>query len=54
MSQIQNALRSFVELVDQWPTELREAARFGCPLDPTDETGITLSVDDFAQVSCLT
>ncbi|XP_059150410.1 EF-hand calcium-binding domain-containing protein 5-like isoform X2 [Physella acuta] len=46
---IQNALRSFVELVDQWPTELREAARFGCPLDPTDETGITLSVDDFAQ-----
>ncbi|CAL1545028.1 unnamed protein product [Lymnaea stagnalis] len=46
---VQNALRSFGEIVEQWPKEQQEAAKLGKPFDQTDETGKALSVDDFVQ-----
>ena len=50
--QIQNALRSFVELSERFPEHLQEAAKLSHPIDPTDETGKVLTVKDFAKVRC--
>ncbi|XP_035826955.1 EF-hand calcium-binding domain-containing protein 5 [Aplysia californica] len=49
LSLLQNALRSFAEIAEQLPEEVREVAKFGHPLEPTDETGRTLAVKEFAQ-----
>ena len=49
-SQLQNALRSFVELSEKFPDHLQAAAKFSHPLDPTDETGKSLTVKEFAKV----
>ena len=49
--QLQNALRSFVEVVESYPAELQNAAKFSQELDPTDDTGKTLAVKDFVSVS---
>ena len=48
--QLQNALRSFMEVAEQFPPEIQEVAKFGQPLEATDETGRTLAVSEFAQV----
>ena len=50
---MQNALKSFAELTETLPLEIREVAKFHHPLEPTDETGRTLAVKEFAQVSLL-
>ncbi|XP_055862076.1 EF-hand calcium-binding domain-containing protein 5-like isoform X4 [Biomphalaria glabrata] len=49
LAMVQNALISFCEMAALWPKEMREAAKFGKPLDPTDETGNMLSTEEFAQ-----
>ncbi|KAK0054151.1 EF-hand calcium-binding domain-containing protein 5 [Biomphalaria pfeifferi] len=49
LAMVQNALLSFCEMAALWPKEMREAAKFGKPLDPTDETGNMLSTEEFAQ-----
>ncbi|CAG5133584.1 unnamed protein product, partial [Candidula unifasciata] len=46
---LQNSLSFFLETVELLPPELQEVAKFGRPLEPTDETGKTLSVKEFAQ-----
>ncbi|XP_076472921.1 EF-hand calcium-binding domain-containing protein 5-like [Babylonia areolata] len=49
LSLLQNALRSFMEVAEQFPPEIQEVAKFGHPLESTDETGRTLAVTEFAQ-----
>ncbi|XP_067682679.1 EF-hand calcium-binding domain-containing protein 5-like [Haliotis asinina] len=46
---IQNTLRSFVEMVELFPDDLKEAARFGAAIEPTDESGRLLTVKEFQQ-----
>ena len=48
--QLQNALRSFVELSERFPDDLREAAKLSHPLEATDESGKVLTVKEFAKV----
>lgn len=48
--QLQNALRSFVELSEKFPDHLQEAAKLSHPLEPTDVTGKALTVKEFAKV----
>ena len=48
--QLQNALRSFAEISQQYPEELRDAARFSRELEATDDTGKTLTLREFVQV----
>ncbi|KAL8619155.1 hypothetical protein ACOMHN_019427 [Nucella lapillus] len=49
LSLLQNALRSFMEVAEQFPPEIQEVAKFGHPLESTDETGRTLAINEFAQ-----
>lgn len=49
LSLLQNALKSFAEMTEKLPEEVREVAKFGHPLEPTDETGRTLAVKEFSQ-----
>jgi hypothetical protein len=42
-------LRSFAEVTEQYPDELKEAAQFSRTLEPTDETGKMLSLKEFSQ-----
>ncbi|XP_041350309.1 EF-hand calcium-binding domain-containing protein 5-like isoform X2 [Gigantopelta aegis] len=49
LSLLQNALKSFAEIVDKYPEELREGARFTHPLESTDETGTTLNQTEFTE-----
>ncbi|XP_064653184.1 EF-hand calcium-binding domain-containing protein 5-like isoform X4 [Lineus longissimus] len=46
---LQSALRSFAEVAEQYPDELKEAAQFSHTLEPTDETGRMLSLKEFCQ-----
>ena len=39
-----------MEVAEQFPPEIQEVAKFGQPLEATDETGRTLAVSEFAQV----
>ena len=48
--QIQNALRSFVEVTEHYPDDVRRSAQFDLPLEPTDDTGKTLALRDFVAV----
>ena len=49
--QIQNTLRSFIEITEQYPAELREVtARMAELLDPTDDSDISLSVREYTTV----
>lgn len=49
LSIVQNALRSFVEIAETFPEELRNAAKLSHALEPTDETGKSLTVKEFAK-----
>lgn len=51
LSLVQNALRSFMEVAAQFPPEIEEVTltQFSQPLESTDQTGTTLSVNEFAQ-----
>ncbi|XP_046371619.2 EF-hand calcium-binding domain-containing protein 5-like [Haliotis rufescens] len=46
---IQNTLRSFAEMVELFPDDLKEAARFGAAIEPTDESGRMLNMKEFHQ-----
>ncbi|XP_046544063.1 LOW QUALITY PROTEIN: EF-hand calcium-binding domain-containing protein 5-like [Haliotis rubra] len=46
---VQNTLRSFAEMVELFPEDLKEAARFGAAIEPTDESGRMLTVKEFHQ-----
>ncbi|XP_013406765.1 EF-hand calcium-binding domain-containing protein 5 isoform X1 [Lingula anatina] len=48
LSLLQSALRSFLEVVDNLPEELKKAGQFSHPLEPTDETGKTMSLKEFS------
>ena len=50
MLQIQNALLSFVEVMEQFPDELKQRASFSQELDPTDDTGRSLVNREFQAV----
>lgn len=49
-SQLQNAIRSFVEVTQHYPEELRESAQLGRELESTDITGKTMKVKEYVQV----
>ncbi|KAK3588676.1 hypothetical protein CHS0354_028885 [Potamilus streckersoni] len=49
LSLLQNALKSFAELTENFPEHIREAAKFSHPLEPTDESGKALTVKEFAK-----
>ncbi|KAL3858381.1 hypothetical protein ACJMK2_012972 [Sinanodonta woodiana] len=49
LSLLQNALKSFAELSENFPEHIREAAKFSHPLEPTDESGKALTVKEFAK-----
>ncbi|XP_021357900.1 EF-hand calcium-binding domain-containing protein 5-like isoform X2 [Mizuhopecten yessoensis] len=49
LSIVQNALRSFVEIAETFPEELQNAAKLSHALEPTDETGKSLTVKEFAR-----
>ncbi|XP_060077280.1 EF-hand calcium-binding domain-containing protein 5-like [Ylistrum balloti] len=49
LSIVQNALRSFVEIAETFPEELQNAAKLSHALEPTDETGKSLTVKEFAK-----
>ena len=51
MFQVQNALRSFVEVSENLPEELKALANFSQNLDPTDDTGRTMAEKEFVLVS---
>ena len=40
-----------MEVAEQFPPEIQEVAKFGQTLEATDETGRTLAISEFAQVS---
>ena len=50
LSQLQNALLSFAEMTEQYPEDLQKSAKFSQELEPTDDTGKTVSVKEFVQV----
>ncbi|XP_050409676.1 EF-hand calcium-binding domain-containing protein 5 [Patella vulgata] len=49
LSLFQNALRSFNEVAENFPEELKRVSRLGHSLEPTDETGITLTLNEFVK-----
>ena len=49
---MQNALKSFAEMSEQYPLELKRAAEYSHELEPTDDTGQTLVMREFVSVSC--
>ncbi|KAK6184453.1 hypothetical protein SNE40_006921 [Patella caerulea] len=49
LSLFQNALRSFNEVAEHFPEELKRVSRLGHSLEPTDETGITLTLNEFVK-----
>lgn len=40
-----------MEVAEQFPPELHEAAKFGHPLEPTDESGHMLTLKEFVKVT---
>ncbi|ESP00971.1 hypothetical protein LOTGIDRAFT_51730, partial [Lottia gigantea] len=49
LSLFQNALRSFTEITEHFPEELKKASQLGHTLEPTDETGRMLTLSEFVQ-----
>ncbi|CAH1801131.1 unnamed protein product [Owenia fusiformis] len=45
---LQNALMSFMEIVEHYPEELRSAANLSHTLEPTDDSGKTMGLREFA------
>ena len=48
--QVQNALRSFAEVAENFPEDLKDGFKLSRALEPTDESGKALSVKEFAKV----
>ena len=51
--QVQNALLSFEELSQQYPTDVRKRFSLGQELEPTDENGISVMCKEFVKVNIL-
>ncbi|KAL5015803.1 hypothetical protein ScPMuIL_005392 [Solemya velum] len=49
LSLLQNALRTFEEISENFPKEIQKACRFSHSLESTDETGRCLIVEEFAE-----
>lgn len=47
---VQNALRSFAEIAENFPEDLKDGYKLSRALEPTDESGKALSVKEFAKV----
>lgn len=50
---VQNALRSFAEIAENFPEDLKDGYKLSRALEPTDESGKALSVKEFAKVGNL-
>lgn len=48
--QVQNALRSFAEIAENFPEDLKDGYKLSRALEATDESGKALSVKEFAKV----
>lgn len=49
LSLVQNALRSFAEIAENFPEDLKDGYKLSRALEPTDESGKALSVKEFAK-----
>ncbi|XP_061179696.1 EF-hand calcium-binding domain-containing protein 5-like isoform X2 [Saccostrea echinata] len=49
LSLVQNALRSFAEIAESFPEDLKDGFKLSRALEPTDESGKALSVKEFAK-----
>ncbi|XP_048764274.1 EF-hand calcium-binding domain-containing protein 5-like isoform X2 [Ostrea edulis] len=49
LSLVQNALRSFAEIAENFPEDLKDGFKLSRALEPTDESGKALSVKEFAK-----
>ncbi|XP_070572519.1 EF-hand calcium-binding domain-containing protein 5-like isoform X2 [Ptychodera flava] len=48
LNPVQEALRSFAEITENYPEELRKAAQYGHELEASDDSGKTISIQEFS------